>query len=270
MKPYILHLLLPICIAAILPACKKDKAPDAGGNTLDKITRQFSNQPGVTTTTQYQYDANNRLVLVTIVYSQTANNIDSARFTYDAGGKLTGYRLSATLIGGIASYAMQYDNNGRIVRAKGTPLMTNLQVDDHTFAYDAQGRLSADSQVYQQTNKPLNYHVYTYNTDNNIIKDEQFDNNSGSFQLIGTGTVTYDGHTNPVYSNGMALYMVYQDRSMLSKYNTSSDTWQSAGSSSPSIASTSFNYYSNGLVRRAVITPAAGGITTADYYFKAP
>jgi hypothetical protein len=268
MKPYILKLLLPVCIAAIIPACKKDKTPDAGGNTLDKITRQFSNQPGVTTTTQYQYDGNNRLVLVTIVYA--ANNVDSTRFTYDAGGKLTGYTLSTTQIGGIASYAMQYDNNGRIVRAKGTPIMFNLQVDDHTFAYDAQGRLAADSQVYQQTNKPFNYHIYTYNADNNIIKDEQFDNSSGSFQLIGTTTATYDGHTNPLYSNGMALYTVFQDRTMLSKYNTSSETGQSAGSSSPYGASTSFDYYSNGLVRRAVITPVAGGVTTAEYYFKAP
>ena len=271
MKPSILKLILPVCIVAIIPACKKDKSPEAGGNTLDKITQQFSNQPGVTTTTQYQYDAANRLVLVTRISGQ-ATNVDSTRFTYDAGGKLTGNRESNTQIGGITSYAMQYDNNGRVARAKGTALMFNLQVDDRTYAYDAQGRLVADSQVYQQTNKVFNYHVYTYNADNNIIKDEQFDNSSGSFQLTGTTAITYDGHTNPLYSNGMTLYMVFQDQGLLCKHNTSSVTGQSAGSSTVYSSNVSHAYYRNGLPWRATTTPSTpnSGTTTTEYYYKAP
>lgn len=272
MKPC-LKLLLLVFIVAIIPACKKDKAPDAGGNTLDKITRQFSSQPGVTHISQYQYDGANRLVLATSSSTEAGSGIDSVKFVYDAGGRMTQYIQTNSSIGGVASYTLQYDNNGRITRARGTALMVNLQVDDHLYAYDAQGRLVADSQLIGQNGAPSNYHKYQYDAAGNVVKDDLYDKNSGTFQIYGTSTYTFDDHPNPTYSNnGMALYMVFQDPELLSKNNAASTTSQTLGSAISYNMTVSYSYYSNGYPRHASATFSGTGTGTAtgEYYYKAP
>jgi len=271
MKLPFLRLLFIVVIASGTVACHKDHPPDSGGTTLDKTVTQYSGQPGVTATTQYQYDASNRLVLITSFSSQ-GNNVDSNKLVYDANGRLSQHIFSNSTIGPVERDSFWYDNNGRITRSRAIALAINLSVDDHTFAFDAQGRLVADSQRIRQFGPVFNYHKYTYDANDNVVRDDQFGQNGSAMEQESTAGISYDSHTNPLYKNSIAIYMATQNRDALSRNDPVNTNWQSSTGGMPSSTPVNCNYYRNGPLWHTTLvstSPATGTVTT-EYFYKAP
>jgi YD repeat-containing protein len=251
----------------MLISCKKHGAPDAGGTTLDKV---IVTSPGLAAdTTFYQYDSQNRLVSVT--QAPISNGTSFFSFTYDPAGNLSGYTESSYATGNIMSYAFQYDNNGRIVKSIGTPLMANLEVPDYVYTWDGQGRLIADTQLVQKT--VAFYSTFTYDAHNNMMETSQFEMTAGSVQKIATNTNTYNNSANPYFAIGIPLFMIYNEGSLLCASNADVRQYTFENNPAGSYAITaSYSYYSNGLVRQQVMgkSTTITNPSTFLYYFKAP
>lgn len=151
MKPRTLINII-ILSSVFISSCKKDKLPDAGGSTLERVVISGPSLGGEYTYT-YNYDQQNRLIS-TGSSSTGGSAIVSDLFTYDAQG-----RLATHTVPGFFSYTFTYDVNGRIIKKTGNPILTNLQIDDYTYAYDGKNRVVADTQYYVHSNGIIAYHT---------------------------------------------------------------------------------------------------------------
>jgi hypothetical protein len=204
----------------------------------------------MSSTQRFKYDANNYLVEL------NQNDFDFLKFENDSKGNPTKITLSNSVAGDILEYNFIYNNKGKIIRRRGTPILPNLLVDDRSYAYDEQGRLIADSQYYNQTPTVFTYKNYSYDVKDNIIELNQYfkSQTSNLFVLDGTIKMAYDNKVNPFFKIGTSLYMGRENEQVLSRNNLVSlkVTYSSTPGSGYFINSIHYEYFNNHLPARAI------------------
>lgn len=243
-----------VTVILITLSCNKDKLPDSGGTTLDKVI--YTNNSGTHSITKYDYNTQSKLTGVTIT-SPGTSTVHSNNFEYDAQGRVTKYLGGNTAAGIVFYYTFIYDVNNKIVRSIGTPILANLKLDDYTFAYDSQNRIVGDSTYDGSVLR--SYRVFTYDNNGNIVTTEEFEKSGGSFSSVGKRSMSYDHQPNPHRFNGNILYFGDLLFSNLSQNNIVSQT--------PAYGFTILlcEYYKNSLLRKQTSSSPAYQV---EYFYK--
>jgi hypothetical protein len=279
MRKTLIFLLVSLCI---IPACKKSAPPAAGGNTLNRTVLTISG-----TSTQsvdsFVYDGQQRLAEIISSGIDDLNNpiADTTTFLYDASGRMLSWSLTIGGVGGVVTYELSYDGNGRLVKELAVPQQTGLACSDYSFAYDVGGQLVTDT-IYAQhlagipTAGIMDYDNWTYDETGNVIAHQFFASTNSN--LIGApftagvaDTYRYDNQVNPYYHAGIPfLCNDFGGVQLLSPNNLVGGT--SGGASVVSPYNFSYAYYSNG--RPRVQTSAIYGVSgpvatqTTRYFYK--
>jgi len=167
---------LSILLVLLSASCKKDKegTPEQKHIQLSKITTGGGGYYG------YEYDANGRMQKQ-IVYNSSLAATTTWMFTYDAGGRLTGYTQDYTRPeNDDYKYVLSYTANGdieKIVRSEAGGSVTN----SYKYTYSANG-MALEQQ--DDAGAPQYKNEYVFNTGTKNIKEVKgYSYTSGEWQL---------------------------------------------------------------------------------------
>ncbi|MEP7164586.1 MAG: RHS repeat domain-containing protein [Ferruginibacter sp.] len=215
-----IYIIAMACLLLPGPGCKKSESTTAVGDRLVSLTVKKLITNSISYTRKYTYDASGNLITL-----DHASGENIYTFSYNSQGRLQSVKLVQSLTTDIMINSFVYDVTGKIIRKTGTPLLPNLEIDDHTYGYDGIGRLVADNQHYRQTATISGYRAFVYD-DNDDISEQRFFfvDASGTATLEGGIAYTYDYKLNPFNKIRVPSYMTNEDIFYLSKHNVVSTT----------------------------------------------
>ncbi len=251
-------------------ACRKNDTNRTLGVILDSITTSAVSNNSIMGGIKFKYDGNGNLVQYIV------DNNRTTQFRYDAQNRLTNVSAySNTYPGSSFGDTLVYSANGRIVRSYRYASGTTSLRPSRVYVFDNNNRLIFDS-IYSTpfTFFASAFFKYNYNANNDLQSVIFYAfNSTGSIGYTpGDSLVhTYDTYESPFYKYSFALYNVYfntfnrslpsdlivYDPNMgivFSKHNPVLITsFRNATAQPGTVNSFNSTYYSNGLIHTQVM-----------------
>ena len=240
--------LTTILILSLFYACKKDDLPNQNNQLLQRMI--FKSGDSILYTF-FNYDAQNRLAVIT----DSSNNgqLWKTFIEYNPLDKPTKfkvlYRNNPTGSFIESSDSLLYNNDKQVVKKLFTSYSINPYKTINTYNYDAQGRLINDTIYDYWSDQVFGYTTFTYDRHNNIIQWQDFYKSSGEMISPGIITASYNMESNAYKSLGLAVYFIRDDNFLLNEQNRTQVNYYDG-----SIDNYQYEYYSNRLPKKAVIT----------------
>lgn len=240
--PIIRFFVSVVLIFSFFNSCKKEDLPEAGGQQLQKIIIQFGDTISYTL---FDYNKQNNL-LVAITDSNNNGNVWKTFIEYNILNQPVKFKSDSLI----------YENN-RVVKKISTTYPYPVL---NTYSYGAQNRLITDTAYYNSGGIIYtNYTKFTSDNNSNIVQWQTFYKSpSGSISSNGIITASYDGEINAYSSLGLAAYFIRGDIFLLSNQNRKQTNYLNGVTENYQ-----YEYYSNGLPRKAVVQNRTGGQVSA-------
>lgn len=242
--------LLTLIMLLQLLSCKKEDALPPVDARLSKI-EMFDPTTETTNTLLYKHDNAGKLLEIA---SSSSNGTGLQLFHYDGSGRLQSNTISNSIDGNQYKYEFELDGNGRISKAKGTPLQPNMFVGDHKYSYDSEGRLSIDS-VFTKAGSWDSYVNFEYDNNGNVIAYQQFVNQGTSVYSQGRMTFEYDAMHSPYSKIGQLLYTSSGGGGVSYFYLSKNNPLKASLNNTVITPGGAFNYkyYSNSLLKTSTV-----------------
>src|SRR6476620_6608751 len=211
--------MLLMFLADLICSCQKETgvilsetrtADDSTGILLVKRVIKYAD---ATTTNDYSYDPNKKLVLT---HTETTNNLTGTKQT----SSLIFYRDDR---GRVVKAALKYDQprenilydtiytfnqfenttSDKLVYSKKITSGNGIiSIDSTTYQYNSNNQIiKTTNYIYSPNQQILSadaYYIWDYDTKGNLIQLRQYSNNAGNFELVITYQFRYDDKLNPM------------------------------------------------------------------------
>jgi hypothetical protein len=254
-----------LMIFAIFNACRKRDLPNDSGKLLQKIINKSGDS---LLYTFFSYDGQNRLT--TITDSNNNGHLWNTFIEYNALERPVKFKVfyRNNPNGSFTEYSdsLLYNDNNQVVEKLSLyPSFPNMV--RNTYSYDTHGRLTIDSGYsYWGNGVSAGYTGFTYDGNSNIVQWQTFYMlSSGEINSGGIITASYNMENNAYNSLGLAAYFIRGDEFLLSKQNATQIRYYDG-----TTRSYQYEYYSNGLPEKAVITNNTGGpfsVTSIEFFY---